>query len=77
MKVVIIPAKGGSTRLPNKNMYLLNGKPLIEYTLDYIKKCKQIDDLYVTTDSEEIIKYCNTKNIKAIKRPLNLGGETL
>ena len=76
MKVVIIPAKGGSTRLPNKNMHLLNGRPLMEYTLDYVKKCKQIDDLYVTTDSEEIIKYCNSKNIKVIKRPVKLGGDT-
>jgi CMP-N-acetylneuraminic acid synthetase len=76
MKIVIIPAKGGSTRLPNKNMHLLNGRPLIEYTLDYIKKCKQIDDVYVTTDNEGIIKYCRNQNIKVIKRPVTLGGET-
>ena len=45
MKIVIIPAKGGSTRLPNKNMHLLNGRPLIEYTLDYIKKFQAVLEL--------------------------------
>ncbi|MDA9708858.1 hypothetical protein N9V56_05365 [Alphaproteobacteria bacterium] len=76
MKIVIIPAKGGSKRLPNKNMHLLNGRPLIEYTLDYVKKCNEIDDVYVTTDNAEIVKYCNNKNIKIIQRPESLGGET-
>jgi CMP-N,N'-diacetyllegionaminic acid synthase len=38
MKVlVVIPARGGSKRLPNKNIKLLNNKPLIEYTIDASK----------------------------------------
>lgn len=76
MKIVIIPAKGGSKRLPNKNMYLLNGKPLIDYTFNYVKKCKDIDDVYVSSDNAEIVKYCKKKNIKIIQRPKSLGGET-
>ena len=43
MIVVIIPAKGDSSRLPNKNMILLNDKPLINYTIDYANNSKLID----------------------------------
>ena len=64
MKIAIIPAKGGSKRLPNKNMYLINGMPLIQYTLNYVKKCEEINDVYVTTDSTEIKNYCIDKKDK-------------
>ena len=46
MIVVIIPAKGDSSRLPNKNMILLNDKPLINYTIDYANNSKLIDKIY-------------------------------
>ena len=64
MKIVIIPAKGGSKRLHNKNMHLINGKPLIHYTLNYVKKCEEINDVYVSTDSTEIKNYCIKKKNK-------------
>ena len=76
MNIAIIPAKGGSKRLPNKNMHLINGMPLIQYTLNYVKECKEINDVYVTTDSTEIKNYCINKKIKFIMRPKSLGGET-
>ena len=64
MKIVIIPAKGGSKRLPNKNMHLLNGKPLIDYTFNYVKKCKEIDDVYVSSDNAEIENTVKRKILK-------------
>ena len=38
MIIAIIPAKCGSKRLPNKNMAILNGQPMINYSIEYIKK---------------------------------------
>ena len=55
MIVAVIPAKGGSKRLPNKNMHIINGKPLLEYTVRYVKESKLINDFYVTTDNKQII----------------------
>ncbi|QWD70711.1 cytidylyltransferase domain-containing protein [Polynucleobacter sp. UB-Siik-W21] len=55
MKVLaIIPARGGSKRLPLKNIKLLLGKPLICWTLDAVKNITEICDVLVSTDDDEI-----------------------
>ncbi len=59
--LAIVPARGGSKGIPNKNIYEVNGKPLIAYTLEQARKSKYIDYVMVSTDSDEIaetaIKY--------------------
>ena len=59
--VAIICARGGSKGVPKKNIRLLNGKPLIAYTIEAAKKSKYIDRVVVSTDDKEIqniaIKY--------------------
>jgi N-acylneuraminate cytidylyltransferase/CMP-N,N'-diacetyllegionaminic acid synthase len=59
--IAIIPARSGSKGLPGKNIKLLNGKPMIAYTIEAAKKAKLISDVIVSTDSQEIadiaIKY--------------------
>lgn len=50
----IIPARGGSKRLPNKNIRLLNGKPLISYIINTALKVKELSDVIVSTESEKI-----------------------
>lgn len=52
--IAIIPARGGSKGLPNKNIKYLAGKPLIAYTIEAAKKSKYIDRIIISTDSEEI-----------------------
>ena len=52
--LAIIPARGGSKRLPNKNILELVGKPLIVWTIDEANKSKYIDKMIVSTDSAEI-----------------------
>jgi len=55
MKVcVIIPARGGSKGIPNKNIKLLGGKPLIHYTLDAARNNFNMDQIVVSTDSQNI-----------------------
>lgn len=55
-KVAVIPARGGSTRLKNKNIYPLNGKPLLEYTIEAVLNADVFDKVYVSTDCNEIKK---------------------
>ena len=51
-------ARGGSKRVPRKNIININGKPLIQYTIDEAKKSKYIDHYIVSTDDEEIENFC-------------------
>lgn len=52
--LALIPARSGSKRVKNKNIRLLNNKPLIAYTIEAAKKSKYIDRIVVTTDSRTI-----------------------
>ena len=52
--ICIIPARGGSKGLPGKNIKSFNGKPLIAWPILAAKQCEKIDQIIVTTDSEEI-----------------------
>ena len=73
MKIVaIIPIKSNSTRVKRKNFIKIhNGKPLYKYFLDKIKKCN-FDEIYVDSDSKEIMNFCNKNKINFIKRKKNL-----
>lgn len=52
----VIPARGGSKGLKDKNIKLLNGKPLIAWPILYAKKIKQISKVIVSTDDKKIAK---------------------
>jgi CMP-N-acetylneuraminic acid synthetase len=74
--IAIIPARGGSKRLPNKNTLLLGGIPLIAYSILYAQKNNAIiDTIYVSTDNEEIKKIALQYGAKVIDRPQNLSGD--
>ena len=53
----IIPARKGSKRVINKNLQLINKKPLVYYTISESLKSKKITDVVLTTDSSEILRY--------------------
>lgn len=77
-KLIVIPARGGSKGIPGKNIYPVNGKPLIAYTLDLLKTIKFEDtDIVVSTDSEEIKNVAKVyKNIIVINRPDSISGDS-
>lgn len=52
--LAIIPARGGSKGIPNKNIKMLCGKPLVTWTIEAAKKSVHLDRIIVSTDSEEI-----------------------
>jgi len=51
-----IPARSGSKRIKNKNIKVINGRPIISYVIENIKKLKFIKEVYVSTDSRKIQK---------------------
>ncbi|MDQ0206932.1 CMP-N,N'-diacetyllegionaminic acid synthase [Alkalicoccobacillus murimartini] len=54
--VAIIPARGGSKGIPKKNIILVNGKPLIQYSIDAALQSNYIDDVLVSTECPEIAR---------------------
>lgn len=79
-KLCIIPARGGSKRLPRKNIKPLNGKPLVFYTLDSILKSEIFDKVIFTSDDVEILdvvkKNYSSTVLSVIKRPDHLTTDT-
>lgn len=51
--LALIPARAGSKSVPNKNIRLLNGKPLMAYSIEHALQCPLIDRVIVSTDSEK------------------------
>jgi CMP-N-acetylneuraminic acid synthetase len=67
-KLAVIPARGGSTRLIDKNIYPLGGKPLICYTIESVIAADCFDTVMVSTDSEKIVAIASNYNIQIHKR---------
>ena len=77
MKILkLILARGGSKGLPNKNIKMLLGKPLIEYSIMAGKKSKYGSDVYISTDSSEIARIAKSCGAKVpFLRPKNLASD--
>lgn len=74
-QLVIIPARGGSKRLPGKNIYPLNGIPLLAYSILYAQKELPDSKVYVSTDSEEIAVVARQYGAGVVYRPEALSGD--
>ncbi|MFV8440710.1 cytidylyltransferase domain-containing protein [Flavobacterium sp. LB2P44] len=74
--IAIIPARGGSKRLPNKNSLLFGGIPLIAHSILYAQKNNDIvDEIYVSTDDAAIKKIALDYGAQVIDRPVYLSGD--
>jgi len=72
----IIPARGGSKSLPNKNIKELNGKKLIYYTIDAAREVAKDVDICVSTDSKKIIKIVEDYGLTVpFIRPESIAGD--
>jgi CMP-N,N'-diacetyllegionaminic acid synthase len=67
--LALIPAKGQSTRLPNKNHRSLGGKPLLAHTIELAQSCTWLDTCYVSTESADISALCQQYQMPVITRP--------
>lgn len=61
--LALITARGGSKRIPGKNMRLLGGKPLIAWSIDAAKRVAKICDVLVSTDDSEIADYAKKQGV--------------
>lgn len=61
--LVVIPARAGSKGLPGKNWKQLNGKPLIQYTIEAAKKVFKLEEICISTDSREVIEIAQSLHL--------------
>lgn len=69
MRVAIIPARGGSVRVPRKNIRTFHGKPIIGYSIEAAHACGLFDRVVVSTDDVEIGQVANSFGADALLRP--------
>lgn len=70
--VSFIPARGGSERIPRKNIKMLAGKPMIAWTIEASLKSKYIDRTFVSTEDKEIKEVALKYGAEVIDRPPEL-----
>lgn len=73
--LAVIPARGGSKGIPRKNVRLMNGKPLIAYSLMNAKACVAITDTVVTTDDSEVMAIARMHDVEVIERRPELAAD--
>ena len=77
MKILaIIPARGGSKGVPNKNIYPILGKPLIHYTIESALESKNVSKIIISSDADKILNTCKKFNIELHKRDEQLASDT-
>lgn len=69
-------ARGGSKGLPKKNVKLLAGKPLIQYSIDTAKEVDSIEKVFVSTEDKEIAEIAMKAGAEVIARPEELASDT-
>lgn len=77
MNICVIQARGGSKRIPRKNIKRFHGKPMIAWSIDAAKKSKCFDEIIVSTDDKEIANVATLCGAEVpFIRPLELSSDT-
>ena len=75
--IAIIPARGGSKRIPRKNIRLFHGKPMIAWSIETAQKSNLFSDIIVSTDDHEIAKISERSGARVpFVRPKNLSDDS-
>lgn len=72
----VIPARGGSKRIPRKNLIILNGKPLLAHTIELAKTIPELDLVLVSSEDDEILSVAKTYGAEPLRRPSDLALDT-
>jgi CMP-N-acetylneuraminic acid synthetase len=75
MTVAIIPARGGSKRLPRKNVRPFAGKPLLVHSIDVARQVQAIDRILVSTDDDETAEIARKAGAEVVVRPAALSSD--
>lgn len=70
--LAFIPARGGSRRIPRKNIRKFHGKPIIAYSIEAARQSEFFDSVFVTTDDEEIADVAIQYGANIIHRPADM-----
>lgn len=70
--IAIIPAKGQSKRLPNKNKLIINGKPMLYWAINACKESKHNIDVWVSSEDNDILEMAKSFGAKPFKRDPSL-----
>jgi len=76
MSVAIITARSKSKSIKNKNMLEINGKKLVEYSIDAALNSKKIKHIFVDSDGKDILSLAKNKKCHIIQRPKNLSRDS-
>ena len=77
LKVIcIIPARGGSKGIPKKNIIDFCGKPLLAWSILQDRDNSLVDEVYVSSDSDEILAVAQKYKARLIKRPAELAEDS-
>lgn len=73
----IIPVKGNSTRLPNKNILPFGDSNLLQHKIEQLKQVEGLHEIICSSDSDEMLAIAEKAGIKAIKRPTQYADESV
>jgi N-acylneuraminate cytidylyltransferase len=73
--MAIVPARGGSKRIPRKNLVRLAGLPLLAHSILHARQSRFVREVYVSTEDEEIAEVAHLCGALVMERPLELAGD--
>ena len=77
-RIAIIPARRGSKGLPKKNVLIMNGKPLVEWTIECAINSDCFDEIVVSTDDPQVVSIVASYDVVSLhNRPEHLGEDNV
>jgi len=73
--ICIIPARGGSKRIPGKNLAVVGGTSLVGHAVEQALQSRSVGRVIVSTDSDEIAGVAQSYGVEIVRRPIELSGD--
>ena len=74
--IAIVPARGGSKRIPAKNLLPIAGRPLLAHSLRHAREADAVSETWVSTDDPEIAALAAREGARVVERPADLASDT-
>jgi YrbI family 3-deoxy-D-manno-octulosonate 8-phosphate phosphatase len=73
--ILVIPARGGSKRIPSKNVLPLAGRPLLAHSLQHARSARTVSEIWVSTDDPSIAQLADSEGARIVPRPAALADD--